>query len=199
MKSKTSQILSSDKVTGSKLKILKYPHPQLRVDNDEVTVFDVGLKETCQELLKIMYSSDGIGLAAPQVGINKRIMVFNEDGDDKKTENEMILINPKIISKSESTDVREEGCLSFPMIYGKVVRSLNIDVEYQNISGEKLTKTFEGMSARIFQHEYDHLDKVVFILITLCFRILYLNLISLCRFCLLTKLRTRIKKPTRSA
>jgi peptide deformylase len=128
-----------------------------------VTVFDEKLEDLCQELLKIMYDEDGVGLAAPQVGINKRIMVFNEVGDYSKVDKETILINPVIVSKSEETDLRQEGCLSFPMINGRVYRSLTIDIEYQDLKGNKKSMQLTGFPARIFQHEYDHLDRVLFI------------------------------------
>lgn len=136
---------------------------QLRQDNEEVVEFNQDLEDLCKELLKVMYVADGIGLAAPQVGINKRIMVFNEKGDPDKFDTEMILINPKIVAKGGESDLLEEGCLSFPMINGRVERSLWIDVEYQDVKGSQCRKKLEGFPARIFQHEYDHLDKVLFI------------------------------------
>lgn len=75
----------------------------------------------------------------------------------------MIMINPKIISKSVGTKMDEEGCLSFPDIYGKVRRHNEVNVEYHNLNGELITKKFSGYKAKIFQHEYDHLDKILFI------------------------------------
>ena len=73
----------------------------------------------------------------------------------------MVLVNPTILAKSEETDLREEGCLSFPQINGSVERSLWIEVEYNTLTGETKRVKFEGFPARIFQHEYDHLDKVM--------------------------------------
>eukprot|EP00596_Hydrurales_sp_CCMP1899_P005822 CAMPEP_0119035062 /NCGR_PEP_ID=MMETSP1177-20130426/2040_1 /TAXON_ID=2985 /ORGANISM="Ochromonas sp, Strain CCMP1899" /LENGTH=225 /DNA_ID=CAMNT_0006992955 /DNA_START=89 /DNA_END=766 /DNA_ORIENTATION=+ len=150
-------------VKGTKLKILKYPHPKLRAVNEEITVFDDALVQSAREMLMIMHASEGVGLAAPQVGINKRLMVFNEKADDTLMEYEMILANPVIIAHSEATDLKEEGCLSFPQIFGKVNRWLEINVEYQNTQGEKKSLELKGYAARIFQHEFDHLDKVLFI------------------------------------
>ena len=149
--------------SSSKLKVLKYPHPKLRAENAIIDNFDEELKLIAKDMLSIMYKDDGVGLAAPQVGVNKRLMVFNEEGDITKPQLEMVLANPVIVAKSEGMAVREEGCLSFPMINGKVSRHEWIEIEYQNISGEKVTKRLEGFPARIFQHEYDHLDKVLFI------------------------------------
>jgi peptide deformylase len=126
-------------------------------------------------MLKLMYESDGIGLAAPQIGINKRIMVFKEpdyyDSDEeyseisspRRTSEEMVLINPKIVSSSEETISSEEGCLSFPDIHGDVERPRRIEVEYQTLVGKVELCIMEDIPAIIFQHEYDHLNKVLFI------------------------------------
>jgi len=87
-------------------------------------------------------------------------MVFNEKGDPKFKNEEMILVNPTIISKSPEFDTKEEGCLSFPQIRGDVQRSIWVEVRYADIAGSIKEVKFEGLPARIFQHEYDHLDKV---------------------------------------
>ena len=150
-------------VKGTKLKILKYPNPKLRSDNAAVEAFDPELLQRAREMLLVMYAADGIGLAAPQVGLNARLMVFNEVGDRTKADREMVLVNPSILSASEERDVKEEGCLSFPLITGRVERHKWIEVQYQSVTGETIRKRFEGLPARIFQHEYDHLDKVLFI------------------------------------
>jgi peptide deformylase len=136
---------------------------QLRSENEIVTQFDESLKQVTSEMLQLMYVEDGVGLAAPQIGINKRIMVFNEEGDIKRKDKEMILINPYIIGKSTETAISEEGCLSFPTIRGVVSRHIWIEVEYQDVQGNKRSCRFEDFPAVIFQHEYDHLDKVLFI------------------------------------
>lgn len=107
------------KVTGTDLKILKYPHPKLRAENERVTDFNDDLIKTAAEMLLVMYAADGVGLAAPQVGINKRLMVFNEDGNREGKDKEMILVNPDIVEKGGDKDMEEEGCLSFPQIKGK--------------------------------------------------------------------------------
>ena len=87
-------------------------------------------------------------------------MVFNEEGESDKSEFEMILVNPIVTSQSEETDLEEEGCLSFPLILGKVYRHKWITVDYQSVTGEKKSVKLEGWPARLFQHEFDHLDKV---------------------------------------
>lgn len=139
---------------------------QLRADNLKVTEFDQSLADTASNMLKVMYAADGIGLAAPQVGVNLRLMVFNEmSGEAPEIEkaHEKVLANPVILDMSDELESGEEGCLSFPHLYGNVLRSPWVDVEYQNLQGEVQKVSYEGYVARIFQHEYDHLDKILFI------------------------------------
>jgi len=111
----------------------------------------------------VMYASNGIGLAAPQVGVNKRLMVFNISGDKKKWLLETVLVNPKLVECIESKDVDIEGCLSFPGMNGAVERSKAIKVEALSLKGKVVKKKFKGWDARLFQHEYDHLDGKVYI------------------------------------
>ena len=87
-------------------------------------------------------------------------MVFNGHG---KRDKDMILVNPRILNASNETDIDEEGCLSFPLINGMVTRHKWIEVEYQNASGAICTQRFQDLEARVFQHEYDHLDKVLLV------------------------------------
>lgn len=154
---------ASLEVSGTPLRVLKYPHPQLRQDNEAIVDFSDDLRKTAAQMLSLMYAHSGIGLAAPQVGINKRLMVFNESGDPEDIESEMVLCNPVILSKSDETNVREEGCLSFPKLHGFVKRHVNIEIEYQDLWGATQKVSLSGMPARIFQHEFDHLDKTLFI------------------------------------
>lgn len=131
-----------------------------------MTTFDQSLADTAANMLKVMYAADGIGLAAPQVGINLRLMVFNEmSGEEPEIEktHEKVLVNPVIVEMSDEVECDEEGCLSFPHLHGDVLRSSWVDVEYQDLQGEVRSVSYEGQQARIFQHEYDHLDKVLFI------------------------------------
>jgi len=102
-------------------------------------------------------------LAAPQVGVNKRLMVYNESGDRKRWLDETIMVNPRIVESSESTDVAGEACLSFPDMDGEVERPKWVKIEALNVKGKKIKKKFTGWTARLFQHEYDHLDGVVYI------------------------------------
>lgn len=108
------------------------------------------------EMLKIMFANQGIGLSAPQVGINKRIFVMGT------SEKSFVCINPEIIS-GEGMVKDIEGCLSYPGLFLHVKRYLTVNVKYQNILGEEKTHTFTGIMARVFQHELDHLNGVCFV------------------------------------
>uniref|UniRef100_A0A7S0IKH9 Peptide deformylase n=1 Tax=Calcidiscus leptoporus TaxID=127549 RepID=A0A7S0IKH9_9EUKA len=148
---------------GSDLRILEYPHPKLRAPNDNITKFDDSLRRLSKEMFAIMYASRGVGLAAPQLGINKRLMVFNPDGDPKKWMSEVTLVNPEIVEYSGGADVDEEGCLSFPGFTADVQRSVSIQVRYQNTRGKVQKKKLSGWVARIFQHEFDHLSGTLYV------------------------------------
>lgn len=106
----------------SPLSIIQYPDPRLRAVNGRVGVFDDDLASLAKEMFEVMYASEdgGVGLAAPQVGVNLRLMVFNP-GEDRKREEEVVLVNPQVLSASGPLRPFEEGCLSFPGIYGEVV------------------------------------------------------------------------------
>jgi peptide deformylase len=152
-------------VEGTELQVLKYPHPLLRKPNAEIPAEEIEheAKRIAKEMLAIMYASKGVGLAAPQFGINKRLMVFNPQGDAKAWLQEVVLVNPRIVSKSKSSDVELEGCLSFPGMNGHVRRHEWVKVEATRLNGKKFKIKYEGWAARIFQHEYDHLDGVLYI------------------------------------
>ena len=152
-------------VDGTDFRVLKYPHPALRAPNVEITEEELKSGEfskIAKEMFLVMYATKGVGLAAPQVGINKRLMVFNQSGDKKKWLEEVVMANPKIVEYSDAVDVETEGCLSFPGMDGDVMRSKWIKVEAQKLNGKKMKKKFIGWEARIFQHEYDHLDGIVY-------------------------------------
>jgi len=152
------------KVEGTDYTIVKYPHPSLRAENVEVVLPDEqdSTMDLAKQMLNIMYAAQGVGLAAPQIGVNKRLMVYNPSGDSKRWLEETILVNPKIVEFSDAKDEEIEGCLSFPDMQGEVVRSKWIKVEAMTPKGRKIKKKFKGWEARIFQHEYDHLDGTVY-------------------------------------
>ena len=112
--------------------------------------------EFSQELVKFMYDNNGIGLAANQVGIPYRVFAMRGAPEN------FVCFNPKIIQPSEMTVTLEEGCLTYPGLIVKVKRPQHIRVRFQTPNGETLTKQFTGMTARIFQHEIDHLDGILY-------------------------------------
>lgn len=164
--SKVEEEVDPGVVEGTDLRIAKYPHPSLRAKNENITeeeLKDGSINKLAKEMLLLMYAAEGVGLAAPQVGVNKRLMVYNESGDKKKWLDEVVMVNPRIVEFSEGKDVETEGCLSFPDMSGDVERAKWIKVEALSLKGKKIKKKFKGWEARIFQHEYDHLDGVVYI------------------------------------
>lgn len=166
LSSSVKEEVDPGKVEGTDLQIVKYPHPSLRAENAEITpeeLEDGSIAKLAKEMLLVMYAAEGVGLAAPQVGVNKRLMVYNESGDSKKWLDEVVLVNPRITKMSTGKDRASEGCLSFPEMDGEVERSKWIQVEALNAKGRKIKKKFNGWESRIFQHEYDHLDGVVYI------------------------------------
>lgn len=152
-------------VEGTNLRVLRYPHPLLRAPNATVQPdeFNDKLKKTAREMLAIMYASRGVGLAAPQVGINKRLMVFNPEGEKKAFLKEIVMVNPEIVAKSKKTVVELEACLSFPGMSGNVRRHEWVKVEANRLNGKKFKVRYEGWIARIFQHEFDHLQGTVYV------------------------------------
>ena len=112
--------------------------------------------EFSKELVKFMYDSNGIGLAANQVGVPYRIFAMRGQPEN------FVCFNPRVVQPSEMQVVLEEGCLTYPGLYVKIKRPQHIRVRFQTPNGDTLTKQFTGMTARIFQHELDHLDGIVF-------------------------------------
>ena len=140
-------------------KIVKYPDPFLRRTAKKVTDFNDELKNTVLEMTKLMYEDDGIGLAAPQVGISQRFLVIGKN-DNKNYE---VYINPEITFFSKNKDLNEEGCLSLPQIFGLVRRAKKIHVKYQDLNGLSKKVKLTGLDAIVLQHELDHLDGILFI------------------------------------
>lgn len=139
------------------MKIVLYGHPVLRKKSLEVKDIDESLREKLDEMIKIMRKANGIGLAANQVEISERFFVLEVDGNVKR------IINPEILEFGEEIVEYEEGCLSIPMIYKKVSRPDKIKVRYQNERGEEVIEDLSGMWSRAFQHEFDHIEGVLFI------------------------------------
>ena len=157
--------LNPEKFDGSDLTITEYPMPVLRGPCADIVDFDDDFKRTCKEMMSIMYQADGVGLAATQVGLWKRFFVYNPTGDRLMKPYERIVVNPRITKYGEATADEEEGCLSSRSenCAGVIRRSLDIWVEYVDERNKKRTKKLSGFEARVFQHEYDHIEGVLHI------------------------------------
>ncbi|GMN42528.1 hypothetical protein TIFTF001_011729 [Ficus carica] len=143
------------------LKVVKYPDPLLRAKNKRIDSFDDNLKKLVHEMFDVMYKTDGIGLSAPQVGINVQLMVFNPVGERGEGE-EIILVNPRVSRYSKKLVLYNEGCLSFPGIHADVQRPESVKIDARDINGARFTVNLSGLPARVFQHEFDHLQGVLF-------------------------------------
>lgn len=137
--------------------IVKYPDPILREKSVEVRNINKNIIKLLDDMAETMYDADGVGLAAPQVGVSKRVTVIDVGDEHGLIE----LINPEIIEKS-GEQIGPEGCLSFPGIVGEVRRAQKCKVRALNRYGEVFEIEGEGLLARAFQHEIDHLNGVLF-------------------------------------
>ena len=146
----------------SNLKIIIAPDPRLLEVSKHVTLINNEVKDLLKDMLEIMYKSNGVGLAAPQVGVLKRLVVMDcsEQGTKKKP---LKFINPEILNLSSEKSEFEEGCLSLPTQYAKVERPSIIEVKYEDENGKKIKKKFSGIEATCLQHEIDHLDGKLFV------------------------------------
>ncbi|MCC7011282.1 MAG: peptide deformylase [Planctomycetes bacterium] len=140
-----------------------YPDPLLRKVSSPVVAFDADLVATVRAMFELMYRSRGVGLAAPQAGLDLRILVANPAGEPEKSYEELVLINATILDRSGPVTLYEEGCLSFPQIYAEVKRPERCKVAYQDLSGQRIEREFEGFASRVVQHEYDHLEGVLLV------------------------------------
>ncbi|MDC3237134.1 peptide deformylase [bacterium] len=154
------------------LKILTYPEKSLLQPSVKVDTIDDALKQLTQDMGETMFAAPGVGLAAPQVGVNKRVIVYDLNAVDKDKDDEKereikkefrALINPEIIDASGSVVSKEEGCLSVEKYNADVKRYEKVSVRALNIEGKKLEFNMEGIPAIIMQHEIDHLDGILFI------------------------------------
>lgn len=134
----------------------------LRQPAKRVAKVDNSLRDLARKMLQTMYSEDGIGLAAPQVGVNKQLLVVDADPENE-TAQPLVLINPKIRSYSDELATGQEGCLSIPGVYLDVVRPAAIEVSYKDESGRPQKLKADDLLARVIQHEMDHLNGVMFV------------------------------------
>jgi peptide deformylase len=143
-------------VTDEDHPVVKIPAPVLRDVSDPIERISKRHVKLAENMVRIMKEANGVGIAAPQVGVKERIVVI---APERKP---IVLVNPKIVERS-GTQVGEEGCLSIPGLYGDVERSEMVVVEAYDIKGRAFTYELEGYGATIVQHEVDHLDGVLFI------------------------------------
>ena len=144
------------------MQIIVAPDSRLNQISKKVDIIDDLITSTLDQMLECMYQNNGIGLAAPQVGILKRLVVIDcSDNKDKKKP--LKLINPEIIKLSKNVSEFEEGCLSLPSQYAKVIRPSEITLKYKNIEGLTCEREFIGLEATCIQHEIDHLDGKLFV------------------------------------
>jgi peptide deformylase len=136
--------------------------PVLREVAEEVEHFDAELRSLVRDMFETMYHADGIGLAAPQIGLGRRVLVIDlrrEDEDDRQ----IALINPRIVWKSDRTEKQSEGCLSIPGLEEVVERPAEVHVEAHDPHGEPVQLEADELLARAIQHEIDHLDGILFL------------------------------------
>ena len=134
----------------------------LRVEGRRVGKVDESVRDLARDMLRSMYTAHGIGLAAPQVGVDKQLLVIDLDPETPSTP-PLVLINPEIISSSAGLDTYEEGCLSIPGVYLDVVRPTAVQVSFRDEMGRPRTMKADGLMARCIQHEMDHLNGVLFV------------------------------------
>jgi peptide deformylase len=137
-----------------------YPEPVLRKVAEPVAAVDDEVRAVVEAMFELMGRSNGVGLAAPQVGLQKRILVLNATG---KPEDALALVNVQILDRSGPSTIYEEGCLSFPGIYAEVKRPELCKVRATSPTGEPIEREFDGFVSRIIQHEYDHLEGVLLV------------------------------------
>jgi peptide deformylase len=145
--------------------IVTVPNDVLRRKARKITTFDKELQKTIDDMVETMREAPGVGLAAPQVGLLDRLVVVEYDEDDQIEDSPKklyVVINPEIISTSEETELGIEGCLSIPGLVGEVERSVEVVVRGQNRRGQPVKIKADGWLARIFQHEIDHLDGILY-------------------------------------
>jgi peptide deformylase len=146
----------------TKRPILTAPDPRLQAVSTDVEKVDSEIRKLVGDMAESMYAADGIGLAAVQIGVPKRVIVIDLDQKEGK-KNPRAFINPKIVWASEEMAVFEEGCLSVPEIWDDVERPARIKAEYLDLDGKKVELEADGMLATCLQHEMDHLNGVLFI------------------------------------
>lgn len=144
--------------------IIIVPHPTLRKKAEKVTDFGPELQQLIEDMIDTLHEESGAGLAAPQLNVSKQVILveFGSEEDEEIPPKLYVTINPKITRFSQQMVTGAEGCLSIPGLMGEVDRSEEVVVEGQDRNGEPLKMSFQGWAARIFQHEIDHINGILY-------------------------------------
>jgi peptide deformylase len=146
------------------LTILTAPDPRLKIKAKPVEAVDDSVRSIMDDMLETMYTNEGFGLAATQVGIDKRIIVIDLNADDESAPPRVIkLANPEITWKSEETCIEDEACMSVPNVYAPVERPVKAKLRYLDENNTTIEVETDGLFARCIQHEIDHLDGILYI------------------------------------
>lgn len=141
------------------LKVRTYPDPVLKLKSEPLTDFGSATQKLFEDMIETMYVEDGVGLAAPQIGVSKRILITSPKA---KRGEEQVIVNP-VILESSGREMGLEGCLSLPGLSGEVPRAKKIKLRYQDRTGKEHTVDLKDFPARVIQHEMDHLDGILLI------------------------------------
>ena len=140
--------------------VVLYPDPILRKVSEPVLAFDESLRDMVAGMFARMQKSKGVGLAAPQVGLRRRVLVLNPSGEEKDA---LALVNPTIVARAGERVLFDEGCLSFPGIYAEISRPDRCTVRAFDLAGTAFEKEYDGFVSRIIQHEHDHLEGILLV------------------------------------
>ena len=154
--------ISKEQIEKASLEIFKLGDDELRQNAKRISKVDNSIRNLAQEMLQSMYAAKGIGLAAPQIGINKELLVIDVNFEDSAAE-PLILINPEISDYGTTLNSYEEGCLSIPGVYLNVIRPSTIKLKFRDEMGRPRKMKADGLLARCIQHEMDHLNGVLFV------------------------------------
>ncbi len=144
------------------MELVYYPDPKLRDVSKKIASVDAQIQEAVPQMFEIMYRARGIGLAGPQAGLSRRIVVANLTGDPTKKDSEQVFINPEILEKSGELR-EEEGCLSLPGMAAQIQRAETVQVRYTDLQGKLVEREATMLESRLFQHEIDHLDGILIV------------------------------------
>ena len=137
-------------------------HPIMKKSTEDIQEIDGDLQKLVDDMFETMYTADGIGLAANQVGVSKSLVVIDTSAATKKNDPKYVLINPQILETSEETNEYQEGCLSVPKFFEDVIRPKKIKVRFWDLKGKEFNIEADDTLARVMQHEIDHLNGILF-------------------------------------